>query len=76
MLLDLASKPGHQVTITHEGHLPVIMMSQEDFEGWVETLEIMSDPQLMKDLRNYEKQKKAGTLKTIPWEKVKKKLRL
>ena len=39
------------VTISHEGHPAVVMMSFEEFEGWQETLEIMSDSSFMKDIR-------------------------
>ena len=50
-VLDLAEAPGFSVTITREGRPPLIIMSQEEFEGWQETMEIMSDPQLVKDIR-------------------------
>lgn len=50
-LLTTAEKPGMAVTITHEGHPKVIVMSFDEFEGWQETLEIMSDRSLMKDIR-------------------------
>ena len=46
-LLDLAEKPGSAITITREGHQPITMMSADEFEGWMETLEIMSDPELV-----------------------------
>ena len=50
-LLTTAEKPGMSVAITHEGHPKVIVMSFDEFEGWQETLEIMSDRSLMKDIR-------------------------
>lgn len=50
-VLETAQKPGMTVSISHEGRPNVIMMSQEEFEGWQETLEILSDTELMKDLR-------------------------
>lgn len=71
-LLELASKPGHQVTVQREGKSNIVMMSQEEFEGWIETLEVMSDPQLMKDIRDAEKDTRPG----IPLEDVIKKLKL
>lgn len=74
-LLEQASKPGHHVTISRQGQENIVVMSEEEFEGWIETLEVMSDPKLVKQLRDYEKEKKAGTLKTIPWSEVKKKLK-
>lgn len=49
-VLKAAGKPGRTITITLGGEPPVIMMSAEEFEGWVETLEIMSDPELVRQL--------------------------
>ena len=44
------------MTITYEGHPAGVLMSVEDFEGWQETMEIMSDPtqaaEILKRLRN------------------------
>lgn len=68
-LLKLAAKPGHTVTVTLEGNVPIVFMSQEEFEGWMETLEIMSDPKLVKDI-NLAMKEKGG----IPWEKARKTL--
>jgi len=53
------------VTITHEGHPAIVMMSVEEFEGWMETLEIMSDPELVKDIRTARHEKE-----TIPLEEL------
>ncbi|MEI8230240.1 MAG: type II toxin-antitoxin system Phd/YefM family antitoxin [Candidatus Peregrinibacteria bacterium] len=64
-LLEDAEKPGITVTITREGHPPVIVMSADEFEGWMETLEIMSDPVLMKDL-----QEAMNEVDTIPLEEL------
>jgi len=44
------------------------MMSVAEFEGWQETLEIMSDKGLVARLKQAKKDLKAG--KGIPWEKV------
>lgn len=46
-------------------------MSQEELEGWIETLEVISDPKLVKDIRKAEKSQDF-----IPWEEVKKDLKL
>lgn len=47
-LLEEAAHPGAAITITVEGEPKVVMMPVEDFEGWLETLEIMSDKKLYK----------------------------
>lgn len=67
LLIEQASKPGSSVTITHEGIPKVIMMSTEEFEGWQETLDIMSDPELMKDILAGLKDKEI-----VKWEDLKK----
>lgn len=74
-LLKQAKVPGHFVNITTEGLPSVTMMSTEELEGWIETMEILSDAKLTKDLLRAKKQMKNGTMKTIPWEKVKKDVR-
>lgn len=70
-MIDMASTPGASVTITHAGLPKVVMMSVDEFEGWMETLEIMSDPKLVKDIEEGMKEKE-----TIPWSKIKKKMKL
>ena len=72
-VLDLAEAPGFSVTITRQGRPPLIIMSQEEFEGWQETMEIMSDPELMKAIEEGKADMAAG--RVIPWEEVKKKSR-
>ena len=73
-LLKIAGRPGSSVTITVEGQSPLVIMSQEEFEGWQESLEIMSDPELMKSLRRSIRELKQR--KGVPWEEVKRKLKL
>ena len=57
-LIEAAGNPGRTFTITMEGEPKIVMMSVEDFEGWQETLEIMSDKKLMKGIREGLKGKK------------------
>lgn len=56
-LLQEASSPGQSVTITYEGHPPVLMMPLDEYEGWMETLEVMSDPDLVKAIEEGSRQK-------------------
>lgn len=70
-LIEQAGKPGSFVSITHRDLPNVVLMSLDEFEGWVETMEIMSDPQLIKDIQEGVKDKEA-----IPWDKVKAELNL
>ncbi len=66
--------PGVSIVITYEGQPKGVLMSIDEFEGWMETLDIMSDPveaaDTLKRLRNIDKEKK------IPFEQFKKKLRV
>ncbi len=64
-LLEEAERPGMAVTITHEGRPKAIVMSVEEFEGWQETLEIMSDPELLRDIRLGMRQRDAVPLEAL-----------
>lgn len=64
-LIELAGIPGSMVTITLENHPPVVMLSQEEWEGWQETMEIMSDPELMAAIREGEKETETITLEEL-----------
>lgn len=70
-LIEQAGKPGSFISITHRDLPNVVLMSYEEFEGWVETMEIMSDPQLMKDIQEGVKEKNS-----ISWKDAKAKLGL
>lgn len=41
--------------ISRRGEPEAVLMSIEDYEGWLETIEIMSDKKLMDDIRLGEK---------------------
>lgn len=60
-ILDEAGLNLRQFTITHRGKPMVVVMSQEEFEGWQETLEIMSDKRLMASIRRSIRSKKVYT---------------
>ena len=51
--------------ITRRGKPEVVMMSIDDYEGLLETLEIESDPELMADIRQAEKDMKNGKGKSL-----------
>jgi len=61
-LLRLAGKPKNRVIITLEGNPPVIMLSQEEFDGWMETLDIMSNPKEAAAIRAAMEDKDAETI--------------
>lgn len=71
-LIDEASKGLRKFFVTKRGRAGVVIMSQREFEGWEETNEILADKELVREIRQAEKEIEAG--KGVPWEKVKKEL--
>lgn len=55
-------------TITKRGKPIVVMMSIDDYESLVETLEIQEDKELMLEIQEGEKEIREG--KTTPWEEI------
>lgn len=77
-VVDEAKHSGVAVAITHNGTPKVVVMSFEEYEGWQETMEIMTDPELDKELTEAMKEMKAGKLHkdTISLDEAKKRLKL
>ena len=71
-ILKEAGENMRQFTITHRGLPPVIVMSAQEFEGWMETLDIMGSKKLVAEIKQGRKELKAG--KGIPWKIVQKSL--
>jgi len=46
--------------VSKHGEPEAVLMSMDDYEGWLETLEIMSDKEAMEDIRLAEKELKEG----------------
>ena len=57
-ILNEASDKLRQFTITLRGKQKAVIMSAEEYAGWMETLEIVSDKKLMKSIKTGLKQKK------------------
>lgn len=62
------------VAVTRRGKPVLALMSWEMYESLLETMEILGDEKLMKAFRQGVKEELEG--KGIPWEDVKRKLRL
>lgn len=73
-LVENANKKLEEYIITVNGTPAAVLISAAEYESWKETNEIMSNPQLMKDIKEGEKELSEG--KGIPWEDVKKELEL
>ena len=61
-VIDTAAHPGVSIIITHQGLPKVVVMSFDEYEGWQETLDIMSDPDptLGRDIKKGIKEMKSG----------------
>lgn len=51
--------------ITHHGKPQAVLLPVEDLESWEETLDILSNKKLMRDIRQAEKDFKAGRYYTL-----------
>lgn len=58
--------------ITRNGEPKAVIMSVDDYEGWLETLEIMSSKEAVREIRKARKELDAG--RGIPFEKILEKL--
>ena len=73
-LVDRANRLLDEYIITVKGVPAAILMSAAEFESWQETMDILADPGLVKAIKKGEKEIDEG--KGIPWEEVKKELKL
>lgn len=71
-LIDRASKRLDDYVVTVNGRPAAVIMSVREYEGLTETQDILADKQLMKAIRQGEKDLKAG--RTYDWEDAKKEL--
>jgi prevent-host-death family protein len=71
-ILDRVTKYFDRYVITRHGKPEAVVLAEEDYESLLETLEILSDKKLIRELKKARAEMKAG--KGIPWNKVKKKL--
>lgn len=69
-LVNKVNKKLDRITITVSGKPKATLLSTEELESLEETLEILSDKKLMRDLKKAEKEIEEG--KGIPWEEVQK----
>ncbi|EKD79804.1 MAG: hypothetical protein ACD_40C00291G0001 [uncultured bacterium] len=56
-ILDEVGQNMRQFTISHRGKPGAVIMSVEEFEGWQETMEILSDKKLMSSIKRAQKSK-------------------
>ena len=58
--------------VTKRGKPVVVMLSIDDYESLIETLEILADPQAMRSLRKGEEDLRKR--RTRPWQEIKRSL--
>jgi prevent-host-death family protein len=73
-LADRLPREGEAVEVTNRGKPVLAVLSWELYEAMEETIEILSDEELMKNLRQGIKEMEQGKL--IPYDQVRKKLGL
>lgn len=73
-LIEQAGKPGSFVSITHRDLPDVVLMSYDEFEGWMETMEILASPALVEQIQNGVSEISSG--KKTSLASVKKKLKM
>ena len=71
-VVDRVFKRMERFIITRHGRPEAVILSEEDYESMIETIEILSNPAIVREIAQGLKEAKAG--KVIPWEKVKKDL--
>ena len=71
-ILDRIAKCLDRCVITRRGRPEAVILAEEDFKNLLETLDILSDHKLLRELKKGQEELRAG--KAIPWQKVKAKL--
>ncbi|MFH1769315.1 MAG: type II toxin-antitoxin system Phd/YefM family antitoxin [Parcubacteria group bacterium] len=64
-IADAVQKPSIHYTLTEQGRPKAVIMSVDEYESWVETLEILSDPDAMKAIAKSEKEFDRGEYVTL-----------
>lgn len=64
-IFDLVQKTatGARFFLTDRGKAKAVLMSADEFDSWQETMEIISDPELMKDIKEANKDIESGAYK-------------
>ncbi|MCC6139452.1 MAG: type II toxin-antitoxin system Phd/YefM family antitoxin [Nitrospira sp.] len=59
-IVDRVGRLSERVVVTKNGAPTAVVMGAEEFESWVETLELLSNPKAVKALKQGLKEAKAG----------------
>ena len=61
-IVDRAGRLSERIVVTKNGRPKAVVMGADEFESWVETLELLSNPKAVKSLKQGLKEAKAGKL--------------
>jgi len=64
-LAEEVQKPGTHYTITEKGRPKAVLMSAEEYESLIETLEVTSDPEIMRDIKKSQEEYARGEYVTL-----------
>ena len=64
-ILKEVKKSNRVYTITLDGKPKAVILSAEEYDAWKETIEIMSNPKIARDIKEAEKDFKAGRYVTL-----------
>jgi len=64
-LVDEAVRTHERVEITRNGRRAAVLMSADDFDSLEETLEILADPEVMRDIAVAEDESRRGELHSL-----------
>lgn len=67
-------KPNTYYEFTINGEPRLVIMSKEEFDSIMETMEILGNPEVLEDIKKAEEEYKKG--RYVTWDKVKKELGL
>lgn len=73
-LLAKVKKSPYPINITVKGIPEAVVMSKEEYDGWMATIETLSDSELMESIRESDKNFKEGKYQTL--EEVEKELKI
>ena len=67
-LVDSAEATHERITVTRHGRAVAVLLSAEDFESMVETMDVLSTPGALEEIRTSLAEFDAG--RAVPWEEL------
>ncbi|WP_344767312.1 type II toxin-antitoxin system Phd/YefM family antitoxin [Aeromicrobium panaciterrae] len=64
-LVDEAVRTHERIEVTRKGRRAAVILSADDYDSIIETLDILSDPDLMREVRDAEAELEAGEFATL-----------